>query len=235
VPVPSRLHRPLVAAVLGAALLVPLSPAASASPAARPAAAATKAVRATQTTLTAYGDADGSGRIHLSGSVRWATGARTGHQEAVELWGRSGTRWVLVRRATTDKHGEVELDVVPGAHTTYRLHYVGTRAAARSTSAAASTSASVKVRAVGHVTLATPAKARRGVTFVVTGTVVPGGAGHVVTLTGDGRTFTTLRTRADGSFSGHVRLQRTTTLSVVLPDTATVDGAVSGPHAVRVS
>jgi hypothetical protein len=239
VSVPSRLHRPLAAAVLAAALLAPLQPALSAfaspstSHTAHPAHAKV-AVRATQATLTAYGDSDGSGTVHLSGSLRWANGKALGRAQHVELWGRTGTRWALVSKAVTDRHGDVELSVTPVAHTTYQLRYAGSRSATLSSPAGPSTSRSITVHAVAQITLKAPAKVRRGQTFVITGTVTPAGAGRRVTLSGNRRTFTTLTTRADGSFSGHVRLQMTTTLSVQLPDTATLDGAISGPRVVRV-
>ncbi|MGI3781867.1 MAG: hypothetical protein ACRYG2_13930, partial [Janthinobacterium lividum] len=71
--------------------------------------------------------------------------------------------------------------------------------------------------------------------FVVTGKITPAGAGRVVSLSGNGKTFTTLRTRADGTFTGHVRLHMKTTLSVALPHAAGLDGATSGPHVVRVA
>ena len=240
VPVPSRLSRPLAAAVLGAALLAPLQPtlSASAAPSAAPtsthATHARTATRATQTTLTAYGDADGSGTVHLSGSVRWSNGKVLGHQQHVELWGKTADRWSLVRRAVTDRHGDVEIGVTPTAHTKYQLRYAGSRSAALPKVAAPSVSAGVTVHAVAQVTLNAPATVRRGETFVITGRVTPAGPRRVVTLAGDGKTFTTLTTRTDGSFSGRVRLQMRTTLSVVLPDTATLDGDVSGPRVVRV-
>lgn len=236
-PVSSRLSRPLAAVILGVALLAPLQPPApaSAAPLATHAPASAKpSARATQAELTAYGDADDSGTVHLSGSVRWANGKALGRRQHVELWARSGARWVLVQEAVTDRHGDVELRVTPRAHTRYRLRYDGSRSAGLASVAAPSASRVLKVRAVARVTLTTPAKVRRGRTFVVTGRVTPATTGRVVTLTGDGRTFTTLTTRADGSFRGRVRLRTTTTLSVVLPDTATLDGALSGPHAVRV-
>ena len=237
VPLSSRLSRPLAAAALGATLLAPLQPAlaASAAPSVAPSAAhARTATRATQTTLTAYGDADGSGTIHLTGSVRWSNGKVLGGRQQVELWGRTAGRWSLVRRAVTDRRGDVESGVTPTAHTTYQLRYAGSRSAALSKVAAPSASAGVTVHAVAHVILQTPATVRRGETFIITGRVTPAGARRVVTLAGDGKTFTTLTTRADGSFSGRVRLRMRTTLSVVLPDTATLDGAVSGPRVVRV-
>jgi len=240
--VSSRLHRPLAAVVLGAALLAPFHPtvSASAAPTAAHAAASTKpAGRATQATLTAYGDndpdADTAGTIHLSGSLRWADGKVLGSKQHVELWGRTGTTWALVEKAVTDRHGDVELSVTPGVHTRYQLRYAGSHSSTLSSVAAPSTSPSVTVHAVAQVSLTTPTKVHRGETFVVTGRVTPAGAGRVVTLAGDGKTFTTLRTRVDGSFSGHVRLRMTTTLSVVLPDTTSLDGAVSGPHVVRVA
>lgn len=238
-PVPSRLFRPLAAVVLGAALLAPLQPtlSASAAPSAPPATHAAHArttTRATQTTLTAYGDADGSGTVHLSGSVRWSNGKVLGHKQHVELWGRTGGRWSLVRKAVTDRHGDVEVGVTPTAHTRYQLRYPGSHSATLPSVAAPSKSPGVTVHAVARVTLEAPATVRRGETFMITGTVAPAGARRVVTLAGDGKTFTTLTTRADGTFSGRVRLQMRTTLSVVLPDTATLDGAVSGPRVVRV-
>ena len=237
--VPSRLHRPLAAAVVGAALLAPVQPAppafASPSTSHTAHAAHTKvAVRATRASLTAYGDTDGSGTIYLSGSLRWANGTSLGRAQHVELWGRTGTRWALVRQAVTDRHGDVELSVTPVAHTTYRLRYPGSRSSTLSSSAGPSTSRTITVHAVARITLKAPATVHRGETFVITGTVTPAGAGRRVTLSGNRRTFTTLTTRADGSFSGHVRLQMTTTLSVQVPDTASLDGAVSGPRVVRV-
>ena len=236
-PLSLRLSRPLAAAVLGAALLAPLAPPASAAPTAPSGTHATyarTATRATQTTLTAYGDADSSGTIHLSGSVRWSNGKVLGHKQHVELWGKTAGRWSLVRRAATDRHGDVEIGVTPTAHTKYQLRYAGSRSAALPKVAARSKSTGITVHAVAHVTLTTPATVRRGQTFVITGRVTPAGPRRVVTLAGDGKTFTTLTTRADGSFSVRVRLRQRTTLSVVLPDTATLDGAVSGPRVVRV-
>ena len=240
VPLSFRLSRPLAAAVLGAVLLAPLQPplSASAAPTATPAEThatqARTATRATQTTLTAYGDADSSGTIHLTGSVRWSNGEVLGHKQHVELWGKTAGRWSIVRNAVTDRRGDVEIGVTPTAHTKYQLRYAGSHSATLSKVAAPSLSAGVTVHAVAHVTLNAPATVRRGQTFVVTGRVTPAGPRRVVTLAGDGRTFTTLTTRADGSFSGRVRLRQRTTLSVVLPDTATLDGAVSGPRVVRV-
>ena len=125
--------------------------------------------------------------------------------------------------------------MAPSAHTTYQLRYAGSRSASLAAPAQASVSPDVQVRAVTHVTLRTPARVGRGATFVVTGTVSPTGAGRVVTLTGDGHTFTTLRTRADGTFSGHVRLQQTTKLAVSVAATRTSDSAGSTPQAVRVA
>lgn len=234
-PVSSRLSRPLAAVVLGAALLAPLQPTlvASATPAAHAAHART-ATRATQTTLTAYGDADGSGTVHLSGSVRWSDGKVLGHQQHVELWGRTGGRWSLVSRAVTDRHGDVEIGVTPSAHTRYQLRYTGSHSSTLTRVAAPSVSPGVRVRAVARVTLRAPGTVRRGETFVVTGTVSPAGARRVVTLSGNGRTFTTLTTRADGTFSGRVRLRMRTTLDVVLPGSATLDGGVSEARVVRV-
>ena len=236
--VPARLHRPLAAVVLGAALLVPLqavAPAVAAPPPARSASNRHAAGRATQATLTAYGDVDSSGKIHLSGSLRWASGKLLGHSQHVELWARSGTTWTLVEKAVTDGRGDVELSVSRGTDTRYQLRYPGSHSAQLSSVAAPSASPSVMVHALGQVTLQAPSKARRGETFVVTGRVTPAGAGHVVMVAGDGHTYTTLRTRADGSFSAHVRLRMTTTLSAVLPATAGLDGAVSGPRTVRVA
>jgi hypothetical protein len=235
---PARLHRPLAAVVLGAALLVPLqavAPAVAAPPPVRSASNPHAAERATQAALTAYGDVDSSGRIHLSGSLRWANGKVLGHAQHVELWARSGKAWTLVRHAVTDGRGDVELSVTPGSHTRYQLRYPGSRSTHLSSVAAPSASPSVTVHALGQVTLQAPAKARRGETFVVTGRVTPAGAGHVVMVAGDGHTYTTLRTRADGSFSAHVRLRMTTTLSAVLPATASLDGDVSGSRTVRVA
>ena len=239
-PLSLRLSRPLAAAVLGVALLAPLAPplAASAAPTAPSGTHATHArtaPRATQTTLTAYGDADSSGTIHLTGSVRWSNGKVLGHKQQVELWGKTAGRWSLVRKAVTDRHGDVEIGVTPTVHTKYQLRYAGSRSAALHKVAAPSASSGIKVHAVAHVTLNAPATVRRGQTFVITGRVTPAGPRRVVTLAGDGRTFTTLTTRADGSFSGRVRLRQRTTLSVVLPDTATLDGSVSGPRVVRVA
>ncbi|GAA3558775.1 hypothetical protein GCM10022197_12660 [Microlunatus spumicola] len=237
-PSQSRLHRPLTALVLGAALLAPVQPALTAfaaPPVGHPVASARASVRATALTLTAYGDSDPYGAIHLSGSLRWAGGKSLGHRQQVELWARTGTRWALVKKAQTDRSGDVELRVTPTAHTTYQLRYAGSRSASLSSAARRSVSRNLAVHATAHLTLQAPVTARRGTTFAVSGKVTPGGAGRVVTLAGDGRTFTTLRTRADGTFSGHVRLQQTTTLTVVLADTATLDGARSGPRVVRVS
>lgn len=226
-------RRPLVAAVLGAALLAPLQPIVSAAaspsaPHARPAS------RATQATLTAYGDADSSGATHLSGSVRWSDGRLLKHKQHVELWARHGSTWVLVEKALTDHSGDVELRVTPEEHTTYRLRYAGSHSSRLSSVAAPTVSPSIRVHAVAHVTLAAPAEVGSGHTFVVTGTVSPSGKGRSVTLTGNGKRFTTLAVRADGSFSGHVRLKRTTDLSVALGGTASVDGAASDPRTVRV-
>ena len=237
-----RALRPLTAAVLGAALLVPLSPTvpAAAAPSAphaapsKPAKPAVKPGRATRATLAAYGDADGSGRVHLTGSVRWSNGKGLGHKQQVELWGRVGTRWSLVRRATTDRSGEVELSVRPTANTTYQLRFAGSRSSVLSSPAKASTSRTLTVHAVARVALTAPATAKRGERFGITGTVAPGGSRRVTVL-GNGQTFTTLTTRPDGSFSGHVRLRMTTTLTVVLPGSATLDETVSGPRRVRVS
>ena len=236
-PVPSCLRRPLVGLVLSAALLAPFQPApASAdSSAGRPTVSAKPTARATQTDLTAYGDADGSGALHLSGSLRWANGKVLGHRQHVELWARTGKTWVRVEKALTDTRGDVELSVAPGVHTTYQLRFAGSRSALLSSVARASRSADVQVRAVARVTLATPAKVKRDQTFVVTGKVTPARAGRVVSLTGNGKTFTTLRTRADGSFSGHVRLRMKTTLKVTLPHAAGLDGGASGPRLVRVA
>lgn len=237
-PVSSRLFRPLAAVALGAALLAPLQPVlvASATPSTTHASPAAKPkVRATQTSLTAYGDTDAAGRVHLSGSVRWGDGKLLRTKQAVELWGRTGGRWVLVEKAVTDKSGDVELAVAPRTHTTYQLRYAGSRSAALAAVARASTSSQVEVRALARVSLKAPAKVGRGTTFVVTGTVSPTGAGRVVTLTGDGRTFTTLRTRADGTFSGHVRLRQTTKLAVSVARTGGLDGAAAAPRVVRVS
>jgi hypothetical protein len=232
-----RLRRRVAALVVGAALLAPLPPtvSASASPSAgHPAASAKPAGRATQSSLTAYGDPDASGATHLSGSLRWANGKVLGHQQHVELWAKSRTMWALIQKAVTDRRGDVELRVAPGAHTKYQLRYAGSRASRLASAARPSRSPSVTVRAVAHVTVRAPAKVHRGETFVVTGKVTPRGAGRVVTLAGNGKPFTPLTTRADGSFSGHVRLTMTTTLSIALPDTASLDGALSGPRTVRV-
>jgi hypothetical protein len=236
VPFSFRLRRPLVGLVLSAVLLAPFQPApASADPSAgHPAVGARPTPRATQTDLTAYGDADGSGAIHLSGSLRWANGRVLGHRQPVELWARTGRTWVPVDTVLTDPRGDVELSVVPGVHTTYELRFAGSRSAQLSSPAAASRSTDVQVRAVARVTLATPVKVRRGQTFVVTGKVTPARAGRVVSLTGNGKTFTTLRTRADGSFTGHVRLRMQTTLKVTLPHAPGLDGGASGPRLVRV-
>lgn len=234
----SPLARPLAAVALGGALLLPLQPVltASAAPSTSHAPATTRTkVRATQTTLTAYGDSDAAGRVHLTGSLRWADGKLLAPKQHVELWGRTGTTWVLVQKAVTDKRGEVELAVAPSAHTTYQLRYAGSNSPALTARAKASISPAVQVRAVAHVTLRTPARVGRGATFVITGTVSPTGAGRVVTLSGDGKTFTTLRTRADGTFSGHVRLRQTTKLAVAVAATRTSDSAGSTPQAVRVA
>lgn len=236
-PSQSRLHRPLTAVVLGAALLAPVQPAltAVASPSVgHPVASAKASMRATELALTAYGDSDPYGAIHLSGSLRWAGGKSLGHRQRVELWARTGTAWALVQRADTNRAGDVELRVTPVAHTTYQLRYAGSRSESLSSAARRSVSRDLTVHATAHVILEAPASARRGTTFAVSGKVTPAGAGRAVTLAGDGRTFTTLRTRADGTFSGHVRLQQTTTLTVALPDTATLDGTRSGPRVVRV-
>lgn len=233
----SRFRRPLAAAVLGAALLAPLQPAvpASASPSRpHPTETSRAASRPTQATLTAYGDTDSAGATFLSGSLRWANGKVLGQKQHVELWAKSGAAWTLVRKAVTDRHGDVELSVRPSVHTRYQLRYAGSRGSSLTPAAAPSVSPSVTVHAVAHVTLKAPATARRGETFVITGEVTPAGRGRVITLAGNGKTFTTLAVRADGSFSGHVRLRMTTTLSALLPDTATLDGAVSGPRTVRV-
>jgi hypothetical protein len=233
-----RLSRPLAAVVLGAALLAPLQPvvAAHADPSARPPASSAKThARATQTALTAYGDSDSAGAVHLSGSLRWANGKVLGHREPVELWGRSGARWVLVRQAVTDRRGDVEVSVAPSAHTTYELRYAGSRSTSLTSAAASSRSPQVEVRALAHVRLDAPARAKRGQTFVVEGRVTPARAGRVVVLSGNGRTFTTLRTRADGTFSGRVRLQMKTTLRVSVPKAPDVDGAASTPRVVRVA
>lgn len=236
-PSQSRLHRPLTALVLGAALLAPVQPALSAfatPSAAHPVSSAKVASRATALALTAYGDSDPYGAIHLSGSLRWAGGKSLGHRQQVELWARTGARWALVQKAQTDRSGDVELRVTPVAHTTYQLRYAGSRSASLTSAAKRSVSRVLTVHATAHVTLEAPASARRGTTFAVSGKVTPAGAGRVVTLAGDGRTFTTLRTRADGTYAGHVRLQQTTTLTVALADSATLDGARSGPRVVRV-
>ncbi len=240
-----RALRSLATAALGAALLVPLAPSlpASAAPPAphvapsKPVTSSKPAVkpdRATRATLAAYGDADGSGRVHLTGSVRWSNGKGLGHKQQVELWGRVGTRWSLVRRATTDRSGEVELSVRPKANTTYQLRFAGSRSGVLSSPAKASKSRSLTVHAVARVALTAPATAKRGERFGITGTVAPGGSRRVTVL-GNGQTFTTLTTRPDGSFSGHVRLRMTTTLTVVLPGSPTLDETVSGPRRVRVS
>ena len=234
----SRLHRPLAAAALGAALLLPLQPlvTASAAPHAAHATASVKPkVRATQATLTAYGDTDSAGTVHLTGSVRWANGKVLGHKQHVELWGKSGRTWTLVQKALTDKHGDVELGVVPTARTTYQLRYAGSRSSHLSAAAGPSVSPRVEVRAVARVTLAAPTRVKPRTTFVVTGKVSPAGAGRVVTLTGDTKTYATLRTRADGSFSAHVRLRQTTTLTVHVATGARLDGASSAPRVVRVA
>ncbi len=212
----------------------PPSPPWRAPPAGHASTSAKPTLRATQTTLTAYGDADADGRVHLSGSVRWRNGTLLGPTQHVELWGRTGSAWVLVRKAVTDRSGDVELAVSPRSHTAYQLRYAGSRSTALPAVAAASVSPSVAVRAISRVTLAAPARAGRGVTFAVTGAVSPAGAGRVVTLTGNGRTFTTLRTRADGTFSGHVRLRQTTRLSVSVAGTSALDGAASAARTVRV-
>jgi len=246
-----RALRPLAAAVLGAALLVPLAPALPASAAPAPAAphtsakpatkptkptkpAAKPAERATRATLSAYGDVDGSGRVHLTGSLSWSNGKALRHQQKVELWGRTGTTWSLVRRTTTDRAGDVELSVTPTANTTYQLRYAGSRSSSLSSPAKAAKSRTLTVHAVSRVALTSPAKAKRGERFVIKGTVNPGGSRRVIVL-GNGQTVTTLTTRADGTFTGHVRLQMTTTLSVVLPGSTNLDGTVSGPRRVRVS
>lgn len=236
-PVPAlpRLRRSLTAVLVGAALLVPVAPVvpASAAPSTHAAAARRTAERATRVSLAAYGDADGSGRVHLTGALTWSNGRSLGHQQQVELWGRTGTRWSLVRRARTDRAGDVELSVRPEANTTYRLRYAGSRSRALSSPARASTSPTLTVHALARVTLEAPATVKRGERFVIRGTVLPAGVRRVTVL-GGRTTFTTLTTRPDGTFSGHVRLQTTTTLSVVLPGTSTLDEAVSGPRRVRV-
>jgi hypothetical protein len=233
----SRLRRPLATLVLGAALLAPLQPlvTAQADTSPRPAASAKAHARPTQAALTAYGDSDSAGAVHLSGSLRWANGKVLGRPQPVELWGRSSTRWALVEKAVTDRRGDVELSVVPSAHTTYELRYAGSRSRSLSAVAAASRSPRVRVRAVAHVRLDAPARAHRGQTFVVTGRVTPAVAGRVVVLTGNGARFTTLRTRADGSYSGRVRLQMKTTLRVSVPRATSLDGATSAPRVVRVA
>lgn len=239
-----RALRPLTAAVLGAALLVPLAHAlpASAAPSAphttsaKPTTmpAAKPGERATRATLSAYGDVDGSGRVHLTGSLSWSNGKALRHKQKVELWGRTGTRWSLVRRATTDRAGDVELSVRPTANTTYQLRFSGSRSSTLSSPARASKSRTLTVHAVSRVALTSPAKAKKGERFAISGTVDPGGSRRVIVL-GNGQTFTTLTTRADGTFTGHVRLQMTTTLSVVLPGSTNLDGTVSGPRRVRVA
>jgi hypothetical protein len=234
----SRLRRPLAAVVLGAALLAPVQLGATAladTSTTHRVAGGKQTARATQATLTAYGDTDSAGAVHLSGSVRWADGKVLGRQQHVQLWARSGTHWVLVQQAVTDRSGDVELSVVPVARTTYELHYAGSHSKSLRAVAGPSRSPRVEVLAVTHVRLDAPTRVHRGQTFVITGKVTPAGAGRVITLSGNGTRFTTLRTRADGSFSGRVRLQMKTTLRVGVAGSASLSGAASDPHVVRVA
>ena len=234
----SRLSRPLAAVVLGAALLAPLQPvvAAHADPSARPPASSAKThARATQTALTAYGDSDSAGAVHLSGSLRWANGKVLGHREPVELWGRSGARWVLVRQAVTDRRGDVELSVTPSAHTTYELRYAGSRSKSLTSAAASSRSPRVEVRA------ARPRPSRRA---------RPGPAGPDLRGEGPGHPRAgrprrrPQRERQDvhhapdprrRTYSGRVRLQMKTTLRVSVPKASNLDGGASTPRVVRVA
>lgn len=227
-------------ALLGAALLAPLTPpapasAAPASPRTAPAASAA-APRPTRLSLSAYGDPDASGAVHLSGWLSLPGGKLLGRPGRVELWARTGAGWTRLRTVTTDRAGDLEVRVRPSVTTTYQLRYAGARATGTARALAPTRSRTLAVRAVApaaRVTLSTPATARRGQTFVVTGTVAPAGARRV-TLTGDGATFTVLTSRADGSFSGHVRLRQSTRLAVRVDAAAGRPAATSGPRTVRV-
>lgn len=241
----SRTRRRAAALLVGAALTAPLAPTSPATaapsvhhasvPSAAPATA--RPQRPTRLDLAAYGDADASGAVHLSGWLRWSGGKPLGRPQRLELWARTGSRWARARTVTTDRAGEVEVRVRPDVRTTYQLRYAGLPATA-SRPAAPSRSRTLVVRAVARVTLQAPASARRGETFVVrgsvTGSVLPGGSRSHVVLTGNGATFTTLAVRADGTFSGHVRLRMTTTLAVRARSAAGVDGPRAAPRTVRV-
>jgi len=188
-----------------------------------------------QTRLTATATvADGLGRVNAR--LTWADDAKPLEtRQTLELWKKSGSKWSLATKATTNAAGEATFTPAPKEHTTYQVRYAGSYSSKLSGDADPSKSKDMKVRAVAQVTLSAPATAKKGAKVKVSGTVTPTDRGRSVNIKANGNKLTKVKTDSRGRFSGKVKLKRDTTLSASVSTTKTLDGSTSNTVTIHVT
>lgn len=205
------LTRPAAVVLLSAALLAPLPFLSTPTASAAPQVASRQLTRTTHLTLSTYGKPNRTVLVYVTLLNAYNSSLR--HHQKVSLWAKEDGEWTKVDEETTRKNGTAEFSVKPEKGVSYQVRYAGSE----TLHTFSSKSRSVTLFSKEKVTLSAPESAVAQRTFAISGRVAGAPAGRAVNITGDGVSLFTVYTKADGSYSGHVRLRRTTKLRAVTP------------------